>query len=105
MNIAVTRTVRSPTPGGELANKTSASILFTFGKTLSENPCKLNLTRDSFESISGNAMEENCSLIIGFGVENYTSSERAHQLIQQIDYQAARSCQGKYRVWVWVRCV
>jgi hypothetical protein len=63
---------RLPTPGGGLANETSASTLFTFGKTLSENPCKLNLTRDSFESISGNAIEENCSLMIGFLAENYT---------------------------------
>jgi hypothetical protein len=62
---------RVPTPGGDFANETSASILFTFGKTLSKNPCKLNLTRDSFELISGKAIEENCSLMIGFGVENY----------------------------------
>ncbi len=62
------------------------------GKTLSENPCKLSLTRDSFEPFSGKAMEENSSLMIGFGVENYTSNERTHQLTQQIDYQTARSC-------------
>jgi hypothetical protein len=80
MNRHVRSTRRLPTPGGGLANETSASILFTFGKTLSKNPCKLNLTRDSFELISGKAIEENCSLMIGFGVENYTSSERVHQL-------------------------
>lgn len=69
----VRSTVRLPTPGGDLANETRAFILFMFGETLSENPCKLNLTRDSFESISGKAIEENCSLMIGFGVENYTA--------------------------------
>jgi hypothetical protein len=63
---------RLPTPGGGLANETSASILFTFGKILSINPCKLNLTRDSFELTSGKAIEENCSLMIGFRAENYT---------------------------------
>jgi hypothetical protein len=93
------------TPGGGLANEASASILFISGKALSKNPCKLSLTRDSFESCSGKAMEENCSLIIGFGVENYTSSERMHQLTQHMEYQAARSCQGKHRVWEWARCV
>ncbi len=80
------RTVRSmgrlPTPGGGLANETSESILFMLGKTLSKNPFKLSLIRDSFELFSGKAMEENCSLMIGFGVENYTSSERTYQLTQ-----------------------
>lgn len=103
------RTVRSmgrlPTPGGGLANETSASIFFLSGKALSKNPCKLSLTRDSFESFSGNVMEENCSLMIGLGVENYTSSERMHRLKQQVKYQAARSCQGKHRIWEWIRCV
>ena len=96
---------RLPTPGGGLANETSASTLFISGKALSENPCRLSLTRDSFESFSGKAMEENCSLMIGFGLENYTSSERMHQLTQQMEYQAARSCQGKHRVWERIRCV
>jgi hypothetical protein len=63
---------RLPTPGGDFANETSASILFISGRALSENPCKLSLTRDSFELFSGKVMEENCSLMIGFGVENYT---------------------------------
>lgn len=107
--ILIKRTVgsmgRLPTPGGGLANETSASIFFISGKALSKNPRKLSLTRDSFESFSGKVMEENCSLMIGFGVENYTSSERMHQLTQQVKYQAARSCQGKHRIWEWIHCV
>ena len=90
---------RLPTPGGDLANEVSASILFISGKALSVNPCKLSLTRDSFETFSGKAMEENCILMMGFGVENYTSNEHLHRLTQQMEYQAARSCQGKHRVW------
>ena len=86
---------RLPTPGGGLANETSASILFISGKALSENPCRLSLTRDSFESFSGKAMEENCSLMIAFGVENYTSSERMHQLMQQIGIPGCVELLGK----------
>lgn len=63
----------------------SASILFASGKTFSINPCKLSLTRDSFEPISGKDIEENWSLMIGFGVKNYTPSECAYRLTQQIE--------------------
>lgn len=86
---------RLPTPGGDFANETSASILFIWGRALSENPCKLSLTRDSFELLSGKAMEENCSLMIGFGVENYTSSERIYQLTQPNGIPGCAELSGK----------
>jgi hypothetical protein len=70
MSRTVKSTERLLTPGGGFANETSASILFIFGKKLSVNPCKPNLILDSFELCSGNAIEEYCNLMAGFGVEN-----------------------------------
>jgi hypothetical protein len=50
-----------PGPEGGFANETNAPILFIFEKMLRVNPCKPDLTWDSFESCSGKAIEENCS--------------------------------------------
>ena len=74
MNGTIKSTGKLPTPGGGFANETNSPILFISGKKLSVNPCKPNLIRDSFELCSGNAIEENCSLMTGFGVENCESN-------------------------------